>query len=368
MPMVRRSLFWLMHLRKLMLACGVALFLSMFAGEPCPRLLSANHLHAAEPTRSVAAKPVEAKAPLSRYARCKAWFKSAFVTEADLAQYGMKLDADWETKPVECDVVVLIHGFNSTSQRNGALIKAVRQAGHPCATFNFPNDDELNTAAALLSRELHRFSALYPQRRVTLLAHSAGGLAARACIENRALDPGNVHKLIMIGTPNHGSVLARAAIGMDICEHGWMFGRGGLHAAIADGMCEMRVDLQPCSEFLTKLNARGLNEHVQYTLLLGTGGSVTQWEMDASRYAFRQCAKPLPQFLEDKALRFDKKLAELDEIIAGRGDGAVAVRRSRLDGVKDTVLLGFEHLSVTGEPTTSAIRRVHEVVLERLAR
>lgn len=349
----------------------VAALLLIVWGLFCPPFFSASRLQAAEPEVAVATEttgPVEPIAELSRYERCKAWFKATFVTEEDLAKYGLKLDADWKEKPVEHDVIVLIHGFNSTSQRNEALMKTVREAGYPCATFNFPNDDELNKAAALLSSELYEFAALHPDRKVTLLAHSAGGLAARACIEDPALDPGNVHKLIMIGTPNHGSVLARAAIGMDVCEHGWMIGRGGMRAAIADGMCEMRADLQPCSEFLTRLNALGLNKNVEYTLLLGTGGRVTQSEMDASRYAFRQCAKPLPQFLEDKALRFDKKLAELDEIIAGRGDGAVAVRRARLDGVKDTVLLDFEHLSVTGEPDSSAIRQVHEVVLERLGR
>jgi hypothetical protein len=36
--------------------------------------------------------------------------------------------------------------------------------------------------------------------------------------------------------------------------------------------------------------------------------------------------------------------------------------------VKDTVLLDFEHLAVTGEAKTSAIREVHSAVLERLGR
>lgn len=350
----------------------LALLMPPALAEMAPLTLGEATLSAAElaVARPAAASPTAAKKspPASRYERCKAWLRDTFVREEDLAKYGLKPDEDWQAKPDDRDIVVLVHGFNSSAERSEALLLSVREAGYPCAMFNYPNDDQLDKAAALLSRELNAFAAIHPQRKLTLLTHSAGGLVARKCVEDPALDPGNVSKLILIAPPNHGSVLARAAIGMDLCEHGWRFGRGGMRAAIADGMCEMRVDLQPCSEFLARLNAHGINRDVRYTILLGTGGRVSQWEMDASRYALRKCASRMPQFMRERALRFDTKLAEFDEIIAGRGDGAVAIRRARLDGVKDTVLLDFEHLTVTGPPETSAIRRVHEVVLDRLGR
>ena len=76
----------------------------------------------------------------------------------------------------------------------------------------------------------------------------------------------------------------------------------------------------------------------------------------------------LPQAIKRCVAHYDEKLAQLDELITGKGDGPVAICKGRLNGVKDTVLLNFEHLTVTGPTETSAIREVHEVVLDRLGR
>ena len=51
-------------------------------------------------------------------------------------------------------------------------------------------------------------------------------------------------------------------------------------------------------------------------------------------------------------------LGDMDELVEGKGDGVVAVARGRLDGVSDTLVLPFGHLSVTGEPATDVVRQV----------
>lgn len=60
-----------------------------------------------------------------------------------------------------------------------------------------------------------------------------------------------------------------------------------------------------------------------------------------------------------------ERLHDLEEVLRGMGDGAVAVRRGRLAGVEDTVLLDFDHLgSLGGEgPGARALRRA---VLDRI--
>jgi hypothetical protein len=62
----------------------------------------------------------------------------------------------------------------------------------------------------------------------------------------------------------------------------------------------------------------------------------------------------------------DTLLADMDELVEGKGDGVVAVARGRLDGVTDTLVLPFGHLSVTGEPANDVVREVQQLVLERL--
>jgi hypothetical protein len=42
------------------------------------------------------------------------------------------------------------------------------------------------------------------------------------------------------------------------------------------------------------------------------------------------------------------------------------VKRGRLEGVDDTLVLPFGHLAVTGEPNSAVVRDVQKAVLQRL--
>jgi hypothetical protein len=66
------------------------------------------------------------------------------------------------------------------------------------------------------------------------------------------------------------------------------------------------------------------------------------------------------------AKELEALLADIDEMVEGKGDGIVAVKRGRLAGVADTLVLPFSHIAVTGEPTTDVLREVQEVVLARV--
>jgi hypothetical protein len=64
-------------------------------------------------------------------------------------------------------------------------------------------------------------------------------------------------------------------------------------------------------------------------------------------------------------------LSDIDELVEGKGDGVVAVERGRLEGVADTLVLPFGHLSVTGkaitgEPGSEVVLQVQAAILERL--
>lgn len=308
-------------------------------------------------------------ASASRSYRVRRWIRRRVVFERDLAKYGLQLDDGWQSAAVERSIVVLIHGFNSTPERTGGLIEPAREAKYPCGTFAYPNDDTLPVSAELLSRELHEFSDAYPGRRVALVCHSMGGLVARWCVEDPELDPGNVDRLIMVAPPTHGSQLARFAVGTDVWEH-WLARKNGwpwtrTHDSIVDGLGEAGDELVPDSEFLAELNARPRNPHVQYSILLGTSAVVSQAELAWIRKTVCEKLERLPG-MAGRAERLEAALADIDELVDGKGDGVVAVKRGRLAGVEDTLVMPFNHLAVGGESDDRELRAVYEAVLERL--
>lgn len=300
------------------------------------------------------------------------WLRNRVWEEEDEARYGLKLEQGWErvaTAAPDRPLVILVHGFNSTPERNAAVMKPVRAAGFPCASFAYPNDWELIESTALFSRQLKALAESHPQLQVALVTHSMGGLVARACLEDPALDPGNVRRLVMIAPPSQGTLLAHVAIATDVWEH-WL-GRdsGGCWArwrdSVVDGLGEAADDLAPGSAFLTNLNGRERNPRVRYAIFLGTGASVSQDEMNWMRTAVRTTGDHFPG-VGGYAGKLDGLLGDMEELVDGKGDGVVALKRGRLDGVDDLVILPFGHLDCTGPPTCDAVRQVQTELMARL--
>jgi pimeloyl-ACP methyl ester carboxylesterase len=301
--------------------------------------------------------------------RARNWLRKKFVCDADLECYGLRLDDNWEEKSAEQLVVVLVHGFNSSPQQNEALMVPLRAAGLPCGSFAYPNDHTILSSAQLLSDELQRFHRQYRERRVALVCHSMGSLVARACIENALYDPGNVERLIMIAPPTHGTVLAHFAVGTDLWEH-WLSRRSGgpwrrMRDSVIDGLGEAADDLCPNSAFLRELNRRSLHPHVRYSILLGTNACLNEAQAVWIRDSVCDQIAKLPGG-NASSERLATLLSDIDELVDGKGDGIVAVKRGRLDGVADTLVMPFGHVSITGEPHGDVGRNVQQAVLERV--
>jgi hypothetical protein len=196
-----------------------------------------------------------------------------------------------------------------------------------------------------------------------------GSLVARACLENSQLDPGNVERIIMIAPPTHGTLIAHFAVGTDLYEH-WLSRRSGgpwrrARDSVVDGLGEAADELRPDSEFLRDLNLRPLNPRVRYTVLLGTGAHLDDEQVAWIRDSFCQKLAKVPG-ADGSAERLAAILDDIDEIVEGKGDGIVAVKRGRLDGVSDTLVMPFGHMAVTGEPKNEVLRQVQQAVLERV--
>jgi pimeloyl-ACP methyl ester carboxylesterase len=265
--------------------------------------------------------------------------------------------------------VILVHGFNSCPEQNAAMMEPIHGAGYPCGVFAYPNDYSLLCDAQLLSSELRRFAKQYPDRRIVLVCHSMGSLVARACVEDSLYDPGNVDRLIMIAPPTHGSVLAHFAAGTDMWEH-WLARRDGgpwrrMRDSIVDGLGEAADDLCPDSNFLRELDARPRNPRIRYTIFLGTGARLSDAQLAWIRSSVCDSLAKIPGG-ETSSERLEVLLNDIDELVAGKGDGVVAVKRGRLEGVTDTVVLPFGHLAVTGEPDSEVLRQIQQAVLARV--
>lgn len=248
----------------------------------------------------------------------------------------------------ERPLCVLVHGVEGSARALEEL--RVHLAAAPrdvqVATFAWPNDGAAERVAAELSESLR---ALAPQP-IDLVAHSMGGLIARAVVEDPELDPGNVRTLVLIGTPNQGTRLAGLRIALEIADvlrqaNGTEDFARALLASVADhwrdGIGEAGGDLLPGSVFLTRLDAHPRNSRVRYHVVLGTRSLLSAEQVADVRDQVRAA-------LADGELgnavrpRVERWLDDLDELIDGKGDGVVSVARGELAGV-ETLRVPLDH-------------------------
>ena len=266
------------------------------------------------------------------------------------------------------EFVVLVHGYNGRSDSMQPLRSRLEQTGLRCGDFAWPNDGALEAAATALADQLVRLKAAEPDLRIAFVTHSAGGLIVRRVIEDPALDPGNVSRLIMVAPPNHGSNLARLPLGLDVWEHlvtdrppVW---ERWLTAWIADGLEEGRHDLQPGSAWLTALNERPRNERVAYSILLGTNGLLDRSRQQNLITSWDRCARRFrPAAVIDPRIR---PILVGEELIEGLGDSAVTVESGHLDGVPDIVVLPTQHDCIEDGLPGEVGRKLFESVVARL--
>ena len=108
--------------------------------------------------------------------------------------------------------VLLIHGYVNNAGAMWKLWRALCHKGLGVYTLNLePVYGDIDPYAPLIAARIGAIRALTGAQHVTLVCHSMGGLAARAYLRHCALmhiGPG-VAKVITLGTPHHGTQLAR---------------------------------------------------------------------------------------------------------------------------------------------------------------
>jgi len=257
-----------------------------------------------------------------------------------------------DAQPVPADLVLLIHGIDEVGPIWDNLAPQLAVRGYAVARFDYPNDQGLADSAALLHDELRSLRARGVVR-ITLIAHSMGGLIARdvltspdayACRAAGHAGLPDITRLITVGTPNHGSPLARLRAVLEVKERIARTIRADgelldLVRPYNDGDGQAGRDLRPQSTYLARLNARDLPLDLPITCIIGQVADPS--DNVISRAADAPCVQEaLGVQRISSVLRGNARLS------AAVGDGVVTLHSAVLDQVEDTVIVNAGHRSL----------------------
>lgn len=247
-------------------------------------------------------------------------------------------------------VVVTIHGLDEPGDVFDQFIPFANEHGYVVCNFLYPNDQGIGDSAKLFREHLARVRAAGASR-VTIVAHSMGGLVSRQMLTHLKLYGGSgagddthptVVRLIMVGTPQHGSEMARLRLVIEARDQlaRVLSGDGLLFGSVFDGAGEAQIDLLPKSAFLQKLNRRPNPKDVPYTIIAGKASPVTAEGIAAARVALKAA---LPKEANGE---IDDIAESLQSVTEKLGDGVVSLKSSKLAGVDDYTVVARNHLTI----------------------
>ena len=267
-------------------------------------------------------------------------------------------------------IVVLLHGLDADRGDCMPMGERLAAAGFQVAYFGYPGDQPIDESANLFASHMRSLRQSYPRTGLNVVAHSMGGLVARAYIEGGDY-AGGIDHLVLIGTPNHGSSWARFRMFLAVQQNYYEYKTNPQWRPtwmITEGMGEAGEDLMPKSAFLKRLNDRPRRNTVRYTIIAGSKSGVNRYEAHylekvdgwiPNRARHWWGFRNLDACLHRKAHRL------LEE--TGDNDGPVSLRSASLSGVSDFVVLPADHATLffplDGQPPAAL-----NVVRDRLSK
>ncbi len=239
--------------------------------------------------------------------------------------------------------IVLIHGLDDPGKVWQNLAPALVKADFNVWLMYYPNDQPVVESARLFFDELKSLRQRGVNR-ISIVAHSMGGLVSREMLtspefeynqsaQNRQVP--EVATLIMVGTPNHGSHLARFRAFAEVRDQVARLTKGGASWL--------------GSRFLTQLNAR---PHPVGMDMLIIAGVTSPWkESDIHRWV-RDVRQKVPEEQQKWVDEFGHNMIALAH---GLGDGLVTLESTRLEGVPHRTVDGT-HMSMIRNITRGSQR------------
>ncbi len=255
--------------------------------------------------------------------------------------------------------IVLIHGLDDPGKIWMNLAPTLAAQPHRVWIMSYPNDQPVNDSAQFFSAEMAELRAR-GVRHVAIVAHSMGGLVSREMLTDPRIDyigrmkNGQlpvVDSLIMVGTPNKGSEIARLRGFTELRDQLTRFAEGDGHwlGGILDGAGEAKLDLLPGSRFLETLNAR---PHPAGIGMLVIAGIASPWDDGEIKSLAQTMRGRLPESMQAIITDLEQTLQSMTQ---GLGDGLVTIDSARLEGVPLLTVPGT-HLSMIRNISESSDR------------
>ena len=119
-----------------------------------------------------------------------------------------------QAQRVDGDYVVVLHGIARSSAHMKPLAAMLKDNGYDVINMDYPSTEySLEELVEILHGKLS--AALTYNKPVHFVGYSMGGLLARAYIHRYR--PENLGRVVLLGTPNHGSEVA------DFLENNWLY-------------------------------------------------------------------------------------------------------------------------------------------------
>jgi pimeloyl-ACP methyl ester carboxylesterase len=278
----------------------------------------------------------------------------------------IEIDADWRQRATSKPLLVCFHGLYSGPDVFAGLRSGARDAGFATAAISYDDRRAIGDTASDISIQFDRLLVdAHENVRLMLVGHSMGGLVAREWTENRTLKGDRIAGLITVGTPHGGSSWAVLPPLLDLFDEGRLdasrLADVLLHQPSAPGF----RDLATGSEFLQQLAARPLRDGVQYSTIAGTGSPIAEQDLQALQQALRELDQEgsLVRLIRP---RIQPLLENFDELVSGKGDGAVAVSRATIPGVDDILIVNRLHGELLSPPKSDETQPVWQAILTRI--
>ncbi|WP_138495271.1 alpha/beta hydrolase [Paenibacillus pinistramenti] len=195
--------------------------------------------------------------------------------------------------------ILLLHGYHKTPKDMQVLGRNLSLLGFECESVRLPlTFQTIEACAELFAGVFERYTErLAPGEKVSLAGHSSGGLVIRQFLAESPL-ASRVHRAVLIGTPNSGTVLADIA-------------------------------------------AKYVKPYVRLFK--------TMQSLQSSRFA----GLPAPP-VETGAIAGSRNDLLLGRLLSPESDGRVEISSVQIEGLTDFLILPYNHLQIHYEMETAA--------------